>query len=210
MTWLNGQTNFQFDPQLFGDYREPQDNILANGGFEDSFFNDALEVDFTTPFNMAPSPIGTTTAKANNMIAQIDAAKEGEFASSSIADTITKPSVSVNGGMLTCNVIWYVALPGFRFSLVHFFFYVSFFLFCVNGTTNDRFRERLQSCPKVQSGDFDLDGLCSDLQKKAKCSGSGAVVDEMDFKLVMNKYLDKEGESECSKELLGDIKTSTA
>jgi AP-1-like factor len=33
--------------------------------------------------------------------------------------------------------------------------------------------------------------LCSDLQKKAKCSGSGAVVDEKDFKNVMQKYLGK-------------------
>jgi AP-1-like factor len=41
----------------------------------------------------------------------------------------------------------------------------------------------------VQSGDLDLDGLCSDLQKKAKCGGSGAVVDEKDFKAVMTKYL---------------------
>ena len=54
---------------------------------------------------------------------------------------------------------------------------------------NTLHRERLQNCPKVQSGDFDLDGLCSDLQKKAKCSGTGAVVDETDFKKVMSKYL---------------------
>lgn len=50
-------------------------------------------------------------------------------------------------------------------------------------------REKLQACPRVQSGDLDLDGLCSDLQKKAKCGGSGAVVDEHDFKAVMTKYL---------------------
>jgi hypothetical protein len=50
-------------------------------------------------------------------------------------------------------------------------------------------REKLQGCPKVQSGDFDLDGLCSDLQKKARCSGHGAVVDEKDFKNVMTKWL---------------------
>lgn len=50
-------------------------------------------------------------------------------------------------------------------------------------------REKLQSCPRVQNGDLDLDGLCSDLQKKAKCGGTGAVVDEQDFKAVMTKYL---------------------
>ncbi|CAK7566426.1 MAG: DNA-binding transcription factor yap1 [Sporothrix epigloea] len=171
MSWLAGQTNFEFNPTLFGDYREPQDNILASGGLDDSFFNDALEVDFTTPFNMAPSPIVTTSAKSNSLIAQIDAAKEGEFASSSIAAQ-APPAADPR---LTCNKIW----------------------------------ERLQNCPKVQNGDFDLDGLCADLQKKAKCSGSGPVVDEKVFEFVMNKYLDKE----CLKgknDLLGDIKAPLA
>lgn len=172
MSWLGNQTNFRFDPQLFGDYREPQENILSSGGFDDSFFNDALEIDFTTPFNMAPSPLAP--GAKGNLIAQIDAAKEGEFASSSIAGTANIPAVPTlpaTGAMLTCNKIW----------------------------------ERLQNCPKVQNGDFDLDGLCSDLQKKAKCSGSGAVVDEKDFKFVMNKYLDKDGESDCTKDLLADV-----
>jgi AP-1-like factor len=59
----------------------------------------------------------------------------------------------------------------------------------LENTTNAYDREQLQGCPKVQSGDLDLDGLCSDLQKKAKCGGSGAVVDEKDFKAVMTKYL---------------------
>lgn len=65
----------------------------------------------------------------------------------------------------------------------------------LKGETNNASREQLQGCAKVQSGDLDLDGLCSDLQKKAKCGGSGAVVDERDFKAVMTKYL---GDS-CSK-----------
>ncbi|KAL2017161.1 hypothetical protein VTK56DRAFT_2530 [Thermocarpiscus australiensis] len=141
--WL--PQDFQFDPQLFGDYREPQESILSNG-FDDSFFNEALDMDFITPYNL---PI-TTSPKTNkkDLIAQIDAAKDADDAPAS-------------GQMLTCNKIW----------------------------------EKLQTCPKVQSGDFDLDGLCSDLQKKAKCSGSGAVVDEQDFKSVMRKYLCKVEES---------------
>ncbi|KAH9907363.1 PAP1-domain-containing protein [Xylariomycetidae sp. FL2044] len=139
--WLSAQNNGQFDPQLFGDYREPQDNILANTTFDDSFFNDAFDVDFTMPYNMAPSP----NPPKKDLIAEIDARKETE-------DTIT---ASPNGKLMTCNNIW----------------------------------EKLQTCPKVQAGDLDLDGLCSDLQKKAKCGGTGAVVDEQDFKAVMTKYL---------------------
>ncbi|KAI1871320.1 uncharacterized protein JN550_004765 [Neoarthrinium moseri] len=141
LDWLAQQNGGQFDPQLFGDYREPQDNILANPAFDDSFFNEAFDADFTTPFNMAPTP----NPPKKDICAEIDAAKEQE-------DTIV---TSVNGKLLTCNNIW----------------------------------ERLQTCPKVQAGDIDLDGLCSDLQKKAKCGGTGAVVDEKDFKAVMSKHL---------------------
>ncbi|KAI2607992.1 PAP1-domain-containing protein [Hypoxylon sp. NC1633] len=157
--WLSQQNGGQFDPQLFGDYREPQDNILSNATFDDSFFNDAFDVDFTTPYNVAPSPNnpnGTAAVnghKKGNLIAEIDARKESE-------DTIV---TTQNGKLLTCNNIW----------------------------------EKLQSCPRVQSGDLDLDGLCSDLQKKAKCGGSGAVVDEQDFKAVMTKYLGS-SENQCS------------
>ncbi|KAI1079950.1 PAP1-domain-containing protein [Whalleya microplaca] len=139
--WLSQQNGGQFDPQLFGGYREPQDSILANTTFDDSFFNDAFDIDFTTPYNAVPSP----NVPKKNLIAEIDAKKESD-------DNIVTAS---NGKLLTCNNIW----------------------------------EKLQSCPRVQSGDLDLDGLCSDLQKKAKCGGTGAVVDEHDFKAVMTKYL---------------------
>ncbi|KAK4166485.1 transcription factor PAP1-domain-containing protein [Cladorrhinum sp. PSN259] len=141
LSWLP-QTDFQFDPQLFGDYREPQENVLSQG-LDDSFFNDALNVDFITPYNL---PITTDASKTKpDILERIDAAK-------------CEDSMSPSGNLLTCNKIW----------------------------------EKLQNCPKVQNGDFDLDGLCSDLQKKAKCSGGGAVVDEADFKNVMKKYLCKD------------------
>ncbi|KAI4598205.1 DNA-binding transcription factor yap1 [Pestalotiopsis sp. 9143b] len=140
--WLAQQNGGQFDPQLFGGYREPQDNILANPAFDDTFFNEAFDADFSTPFNVAPSP---KAAPKKNICTEIDERKEEE-------DTIV---TSVNGKLLTCNNIW----------------------------------ERLQNCPKVQTGDIDLDGLCSDLQKKAKCGGTGAVVDEKDFRAVMTKHL---------------------
>ncbi|KAI1816551.1 PAP1-domain-containing protein [Poronia punctata] len=140
--WLTQQNGGQFDPQLFGDYREPQARVLTNS-FDDGFFNDAFDMDFVAPFN-APAVPSPKPAK-KDICAEIDARKENE-------DTIV---TAANGKLLTCNNIW----------------------------------EKLQGCPKVQSGDIDLDGLCSDLQKKAKCGGSGAVVDENDFKAVMSKYL---------------------
>ena len=47
MAQQNGGT---FDPVLFGDYRDPQDNILNSNAFGD-FFNDAFPLqDFGTPY----------------------------------------------------------------------------------------------------------------------------------------------------------------
>ena len=44
------QNGGAFDPVLFGDYRDPQDNILNNNTFGD-FFNDAFPLqDFGTPY----------------------------------------------------------------------------------------------------------------------------------------------------------------
>lgn len=160
--WLP-QTNFEFDPQLFGDYREPQNNVLSSGAFDDSFFNDAFDVDFITPYNV-PVTTNAGNTKKPGLIEQIDAAKNTD-------------ELDSNGNLLTCNKIWSVPVPD------------------VSGpseiavSSNTSNRERLQNCPKVQNGDFDLDGLCSELQKKAKCSGSGAVVEEREFKTVMRKYL---------------------
>lgn len=87
--WLP-QDDFQFEPQLFGDYREPQENILSQA-FDDSFFNDALDVDFTTPYNLPPAT--ASGAGKKDLIAQIDAAKNED----------DMPS----GQMLNCNKIWY-------------------------------------------------------------------------------------------------------
>ncbi|KAI0477383.1 PAP1-domain-containing protein [Xylariaceae sp. FL0804] len=144
--WLSQQNGGQFDPQLFGDYREPQDSVLANTTFDDSFFNEAFDMDFTTPYNMPTAP--ASSAPKKSICADIDAKKEDD-------DTIV---TTPGGKMLTCNNVW----------------------------------EKLQGCPQVQAGDLDLDSLCSDLQSKAKCGGSGAVVGEDDFKRVIRKYLKKD------------------
>nr|XP_036587054.1 bZIP transcription factor (ap-1) [Colletotrichum truncatum]KAF6797784.1 bZIP transcription factor (ap-1) [Colletotrichum truncatum] len=143
--WLAQQNGGQFDPQLFGDYREPQENILGSNNLDDSFFNDALDADFFTPYNMAPSP----AVPKKNLIDQIDAAKNAD-------DDVIKDAVKAEN--YNCNKIW----------------------------------EKLQNCPNVKSGEFDLDGLCSELQKKAKCSGQGPVVSETDFQTVVNKWMGKD------------------
>jgi len=178
-SWLP-QADFQFEPNLFGNYRDPvqESNPLANG-FDDTFFNDAFDMDFVTPYNLPmtsatasqPTPAVAAAPKKHDLMAEIENAKNED-------DTIVEGS---GGQLLTCNKIWYVLLPH-RHSV---------------GFANQDarpYREKLQNCPKVQSGDFDLDGLCSDLQKKAKCSGNGAVVEEKEFVSVMSKYLGKDSD----------------
>ncbi|ESZ89908.1 BAP1, transcription factor bZIP [Sclerotinia borealis F-4128] len=141
--WFAQQNNNQFDPQLYGDYREPQNNVLLNDPFalDDGFFADAFDMpDFNSPFNV-PSP----TATKKDLVTQIDE-KQNE-------DEEVVPGED-RSTMLSCNTIW----------------------------------DRLQNCPKVKEGEFDLDLLCKDLQKKAKCSETGAVVNESDFQSIMKNY----------------------
>ncbi|AEO64103.1 uncharacterized protein THITE_2109887 [Thermothielavioides terrestris NRRL 8126] len=142
-SWLP-QSDFQFDPQLFGGYRDPQESLFSQG-FDDSFFNDALDVDFITPYNL---PITTSAAPKKDLIAQIDAAKNEDEA-------------GTTGQLLDCNKVW----------------------------------EKISNCPRAKSGDFDLEGLCADLQKKAKCDGHGPVVSEEDFHHALKKYLCKDEET---------------
>jgi AP-1-like factor len=92
--WFAQQNNNQFDPQLFGDYREPQENILSSEPFGDTFFTDAFALDFTSPFNMAPSPV----PPKKDLVAQIDE-KQNE-------DDEVVPGEDTTQ-MLSCNTIWY-------------------------------------------------------------------------------------------------------
>ncbi|OAA70240.1 Transcription factor PAP1 [Cordyceps fumosorosea ARSEF 2679] len=154
LDWLAQQNGGQFDPQLFNNYREPQQNIMANPSFDD-FFNDAFDADFLTPFNTAPNP---NLTRKTNLMAEIDAQQKA-----------VEDDVPVIGKNRRAHEIW----------------------------------EKLQECPKAQSGDFDLDGLCSELTKKAKCSGSGPVVGEVDFDTILKKYMGKDVASECVADKLG-------
>lgn len=173
--WLVQQNNGgHFDPQLFGDYREPQENVMTHSTFDD-LFNDSLEADFFTPYNMANSPNQNQNHKKMNLIDEIDAKQNA------IDDEPRKENMS-------CNQLWYV---------------IHHVIITVLSYTNMLcYRERLQACPKAQNGEFDLDGLCSELTKKAKCSGSGPVVAETDFDSILRKYMGKEA-ADCSAESLG-------
>jgi AP-1-like factor len=140
--WLSQQNGGQFDPQLFGGYRESQDNVLSGLGYDDLFNDPFADADFLTPYNMAAPP----QAPKKNLIEQIDAQQDA-------CDDDAPKKSSMN-----CSQIW----------------------------------DKLQALPKAQNGEFDLDGLCSELTKKAKCSGSGPVVGEADFDTILKKYMGKD------------------
>ena len=106
--WLAQQNGGQFDPVLFGDYRDSQENIM-NTNFGD-FFNDAfLTQDFTTPFNTgeittAPQPVPQQTASLkSNPIIQCDAA---QAANDEPVATGVKPKQYIG-----CDKLWYVLIP---------------------------------------------------------------------------------------------------
>ncbi|KAL1842647.1 hypothetical protein VTJ49DRAFT_4558 [Mycothermus thermophilus] len=139
--WLPS-TDFQFNPHVFGAYRDPQDNAFTYG-FDDNLFNDVLDADFLNPYNLPPS--SPATQPKQSLISQIDAAKEADEG-------------ECGNALLKTNDVW----------------------------------ARLQNCPKAQSGEFDLDALCADLQKKAKCDGTGPVISEKDFCQVVKKHLCKD------------------
>ena len=169
LDWLVQQNGGQFDPQLFGDYRESQDNVLTNPSFDDFFFNDSLDADFFTPYNANP-----VASKKPNLIAEIDAKQNA------VEDDMAEKKA------MNCNKLWCVTVQHEPMAI-----------------TNDYHREKLQECPSAQSGDFDLDGLCSELTKKAKCSGSGPVVAEKDFDVILKKYMGKDVSTDCVANKLG-------
>lgn len=171
------QDNFQFDPQLFGDYREPQNNVL-NNGFDDWLANDAFDADFLAPYNLPPTAPGLLPPQPEpesqppkkDLIAQIDEVNASD-------DGVRE--------QLDCNKIWYDQTErGLQ-----------------NATFINKFnRDKLRSCSSVQNQEIDMDALCSDLQKKAKCSGYGAVVDEKEFKSILKKHLSPEAMARCEKD----------
>ena len=58
-------------------------------------------------------------------------------------------------------------------------------------------RDKIQACPRVQNGEIDMDQLCNELQHKAKCSGEGPVIQEKDFKEVLNSMFAAKGMAPC-------------
>lgn len=173
--WLVSQNGGQFDPVLFGDYRESQEAIVGDGDFNNGFFNEAFPFDLSSPLTLtdtiSPKPtfapmLSKTQSQdkpetARQLLAEVDKTQAGyEEAGLPKAD----PSPSDSGcplglvkpgtaGMLSANAIW----------------------------------NQLQSNKDFQDGIFDLDSLCTELRSKAKCSESGMAVSAGDVEATFKK-----------------------
>lgn len=92
--WMAQQNGGAFDPVLFGDYRDPQDNIINNNAFGD-FFNDAFSSqDFGTPYYTGEAP------PKKDLMQEIEVQKN---ASPSELGPRDNPKTSV-----ACEKLWFV------------------------------------------------------------------------------------------------------
>jgi len=88
------QNGGQFDPTLFGEYRDTQTAIVGEGDFTGGFFNDAfLNIDYGSPFQFSDTP----TVQKANPIEEIERIQDGEEE--------VVPGEDVNS-MLNCHKIW--------------------------------------------------------------------------------------------------------
>ncbi|GAB7329190.1 hypothetical protein MBLNU13_g01009t1 [Cladosporium sp. NU13] len=174
-----------FDPVLFGDYRDTsQDNMFGGADFSNDFFNDALNqsgpVDYSSPSNLfgilqnlpQPSPqISNNPAPSRNLMAEMDKTRDGGD------DDYGLPASLQQNPPPQQTTATKKDSTGKLIS-------------CNNIWT------QLQSNPDFQDGKFDLDGLCSELRAKARCSESGVMVDQDH----VDKALKKLGKSKAENE----------
>ena len=99
LDWFAAQNNNAFDPQLFNDYREPQDSILSGGVYEDAFFNEAfaMPADLGSPFNFDAGAVPSGVTPKKDLISEIDDKLDDD-------DEV----VPAESQMLTCTNMWYV------------------------------------------------------------------------------------------------------
>ena len=95
--FLANQNGGQFDPTLFGDYRESQAAIVGDGDFTGGFFNDAFPfTDFGSPFNFGDN--NTPAIPKPNPLEEIERQQDG-------GDEEVVPGDDMSQ-MLNCHKIW--------------------------------------------------------------------------------------------------------
>jgi AP-1-like factor len=156
--YFANQNGGQFDPTLFGEYRDTQNAIVGEGDFTGGFFNDAfLNTGYGSPFHFGDTP----AVQKPNPLEEIEHIQDGE-------DEVV-PGDDINS-MLNCHKIWSVdsVQPVIACTLMPG-------------------RDKLSSRPDFKDGTIDIDNLCSELRAKARCSESGVVVDHKDVEAALKR-----------------------
>ncbi|KAF1832234.1 PAP1-domain-containing protein [Decorospora gaudefroyi] len=92
--YFANQNGGQFDPTLFGEYRDTQNAIVGDGDFTGGFFNDAfLNTGFGSPFHFGDTP----AVQKSNPLEEIERIQDG--------DDEVVPGEDVNS-LLNCHKIW--------------------------------------------------------------------------------------------------------
>lgn len=156
--YFANQNGGQFDPALFGEYRDTQNAIVGDGDFTGGFFNDAfMNTGYGSPFHFGDTP----AVQKPNPLEEIERIQDGE-------DEVV-PGDDINS-MLNCHKIWSV-LP----------------IVGLGPCTLTTSRDKLSSRPDFKDGTIDIDNLCSELRAKARCSESGVVVDHKDVEAALKR-----------------------
>ncbi|KAL8832943.1 MAG: hypothetical protein Q9170_004646 [Blastenia crenularia] len=137
--WMAQQNGGLFDPVLFGDYRDTQNDLFTNEFFNEAFLNQ----DFSTPFNV---PEELSPAPKKDLMQQVEE-QQGSGDNGVVAGDDAKE-------LLTCDKVWLVIRR------------------CNDKPLLISYRDRVQQSEKAQSGEVDMDNLCSQLKSKAKCSAN--------------------------------------
>lgn len=152
------QNGGNFDPTLFGDYRESQSAIVGDGDFTNGFFNDAFPLgDYGSPFHFGDTP----AVQKPNPLEQIERLQDGE-------DEVVPGDDPTN--LLNCHKIWSVS-----------------YCTLTALTSLTQTRDKLSSRSDFKDGTIDIDNLCSELRAKARCSESGVVVDHKDVEAALGR-----------------------
>jgi AP-1-like factor len=160
LDFFANQNGGQFDPTLFGDYRDSQAAIVGDGDFSGGFFNDAFPMaDFGSPFHFGDTP----AVQKPNPLDEIERQQDGE------EEVVPGEDVTQ---MLNCHKIWLVSsIDACRHV-------------CSELTSP---RDKLSHRTDFKDGTIDIDNLCSELRAKARCSESGVVVDTKDVEAALQR-----------------------
>lgn len=99
--YFANQNGGQFDPTLFGEYRDTNTAIVGEGDFTGGFFHDAFDTGYGSPFHFGDTP----AVQKPNPLEEIERIQDG--------DDEVVPGEDING-LLNCHKIWSVSPKSFN------------------------------------------------------------------------------------------------